>query len=211
MTDLATSEPATAETDTDSADVDAPLAEARFVERELGDDLFTRLSQHPRARKVLTAFAVFMVFMIAMPNLPSGPLSDGLSPLWKPATEAGLRQSWHVFSPNPRWMSLEVKAVVEHDDGSIELWRVPNFDPAIGSYREYRYRKWEERITSEAFEERFEATAEWIARQHERDGELPAKVMFVRRTRPHFNVDVPPPIDGEHFVEELYYTWERDA
>ena len=129
--------------------------------------------------------------------------------VWSPATALGLRQNWHVFSPNPLSFTQEAKAVISHDDGSIEIWQIPTFDPAIGSYREYRWRKWEELISAEPWDDYWEPTARWIADQHVRDGKRPATVTLVERRRPHFSVASPDRVDGE-WTEKVYFTWERD-
>ena len=51
-----------------------------------------------------------------------------------------------MFSPDPRNQSLDVRAVVRYDDGSTVIWDVPDLDPFLGAYRDYRWQKWQERV-----------------------------------------------------------------
>ena len=156
---------------------------------------------------IVLGLAVMVVWLVG-PNIPAGPFRDDVDVLWAPATELGLVQDWGVFSPNPRDQSLDVRARLEFDDGSVETWDVPDFDPVFGAYRQYRWNKWQERIRLDDRQSSWAPTAEWIARQHRRDGVLPRRVVLVRRWIDHEPVGTPTPIDGD-WNEYDFFTWER--
>ncbi len=150
-------------------------------------------------------------FWIVAPNLPASPVRDELASLWRPAEITGLEQDWAVFSPNPRNQSLDVRARVEYDDGTIEFWDVPEFDPTIGALREYRWNKWQERVRLEDHAPYWEPTAEWIAAQRERDGERPVRVTLIRRWVDHEPLTADGPSVNVGWNEFEFYVWERDS
>ena len=71
--------------------------------------------------------------------MPQGPFRREVDHLWRPATNIGLSQDWAIFSPNPRSQSLDLYAVVVTPDGSTARWDVPEFDPVVGVFRQYRW------------------------------------------------------------------------
>ena len=152
-----------------------------------------------------------MSFWIVAPNMPSSAVRDELAPLWKPATEAGLVQDWAVFSPNPRSQSIDVRARLEFDDGSIDFWDVPQFDPVIGAFRQYRWHKWQERLRLDSREKYWQPTAEWIADQNLRDGVRPVRVTLIRRWIDHEPLTSSGQTVDVGWNEFEFYSWERDA
>jgi hypothetical protein len=96
----------------------------------------------------------------------------GLAPLahvLQPVTTAlGVDQDWRVFAPNPRRTGLRVELQVEWSDGSRSVWSPPHGEPLLGSYRDYRWRKWMENATSDA-------RAAWL---------LPPAARYVARRTP---------------------------
>lgn len=144
------------------------------------------------------------------PNIPNGPLQADLEGLWKPATTAGVMQDWGVFSPNPRSQSLDVQARIVHDDGTVELWDVPEFDPVIGAYRQYRWHKWQERVRLDNQSGFWQPTAEWLAAEYTRNGVQPVTITLVRRWIDHEPLGTPAPRDSD-WNEFDFFVWERDA
>lgn len=167
---------------------------------------------HARFGRLGVALVVaVMSFWIVAPNMPSSAVRDELAPLWKPATEAGLVQDWAVFSPNPRSQSIDVRARLEFDDGSIDFWDVPEFDPVIGAFRQYRWHKWQERLRLDSREKHWQPTAEWIADQNLRDGVGPVRVTLIRRWIDHEPLTSSGQTVDVGWNEFEFYSWERDA
>jgi len=134
------------------------------------------------AGHVLVAVIIFVgSIWIIGPNLPSGPARDLVYVVWSPATNAGMEQSWDVFSPNPRAQSLEVIAVLEYADGTVAEWTVPDFDLVFGSFRSYRWRKWQERVRLDSNQQYWDSSAAWIAEHNKLDGQAPNTVRLVRQ------------------------------
>lgn len=167
---------------------------------------------HARFGRLGVALVVaVMSFWIVAPNMPSSAVRDELAPLWRPATEAGLVQDWAVFSPNPRSQSIDVRARLEFDDGSIDFWDVPEFDPVIGAFRQYRWHKWQERLRLDSREKYWQPTAEWIADQNLRDGVRPVRVTLIRRWIDHEPLTSSGKTVDVGWNEFEFYSWERDA
>ena len=114
-------------------------------------------------RLCITLGVVVAATWIVGPNLPDGPFRERVEPIWAPATEIGLVQDWGVFSPDPRDQSLDVRALIDFSDGTGTTWDVPDFDPALGALRQYRWNKWQERIRLDSSSASWDRTARWIA------------------------------------------------
>lgn len=173
-------------------------------------DRHTQVVQTRGGRLAVGVGLVIAAIWIVGPNVPVGPMRSQIDVVWSPAAEIGLVQDWAVFSPNPRDQSLDVRAVIEHEDGSAELWDVPEFDPVLGAYRQYRWHKWQERIRLDAQSESWEPTARWLAERHARDGELPIRITLVRRWIDHEPLTADGTVDSDA-NEFAFYVWERDA
>jgi hypothetical protein len=164
---------------------------------------------HTRVGKVVVVvLVVVMSIWIVGPNLPASPARYRVDVVWSPAVNAGFEQNWSVFSPNPRTQSLEVVAVAEFADGTTTKWKLPEFGPALGPYRIYRWRKWQERIRLDANERYWDSSAAWIASDVARGDELPVRVRLLRRWR-----DLAP-LTADGIVdtglnEFEFYVWER--
>lgn len=159
-------------------------------------------------RWLVGAILVVGGFWIVGPNMPAGPVRDDIDALWEPAIQIGLVQDWTVFSPDPRSQSVDLYAEIVHDDGSTERWDVPDFGPVIGAYRQYRWNKWQERVRLDVRSDLWEPTAVWIAREHRRDGALPASVTIVRRWIDHEPLSELGAIDLG-WNEFAFYEWRR--
>lgn len=173
------------------------------------DDVHSLLVESTAGR-IIVAFVVAIVgWWIVAPNMPPSAVRDKLEFTWTPASHAGLRQDWGVFSPNPRNESLDFRARVEHADGTVEFWDIPDFDPIIGAYREYRWNKWQERVRLDIRSDLWPATAEWIAEQHRRNGALPIHVTLIRRWIAHAPLsDEGEVLDNDEWNEFKFFTWE---
>lgn len=173
-------------------------------------DRHTLLIADPRGRAIAALAVVVMSFWIVVPNIPGSMVRDRLDAFWTPATHIGLTQDWAVFSPNPRSQSIDVRARVEFDDGSIRFWDVPEYDLGFGAYRAYRWHKWQERVRLDDREDFWLPTAAWIAGEFARDGVLPMRVTLIRRWIDHEPLtDIGDTIDNG-WNEFEFYVWERD-
>lgn len=173
---------------------------------EAAVDRHTALASSRWGRWLVVVVVAVVGFWIVAPNMPSGPARSEYESLWRPATNIGLLQDWGVFSPDPRSQSLDVRAVIRYGDGTTATWDVPELDPLVGAYREYRWQKWQERVRLDARQDLWEPTATWIAEQYRRDGELPAEVTLVRRWQDHAQLTADGAVDGE-WNEFEFYTW----
>lgn len=164
---------------------------------------------HTRVGKALvTVLIVVMSVWIVGPNLPASPVRDTVDIVWSPASNAGFDQNWAVFSPNPRSQSLEVVAVAEFADGTTAEWKLPEFDPLIGAYRTYRWRKWQERVRLDSNERYWDSSAAWIASDVARGDELPIRVRLLRRWRDLEPLTADGIVDTE-LNEFEFHVWER--
>jgi len=152
-----------------------------------------------------------VAFWIVAPNMPSSFVRDELEHLWEPAEVTGLVQDWSVFSPNPRSQTVDVRARIEFDDGSIDFWDVPEYDPFIGAFRQYRWHKWQERVRLDNRENRWQPSAEWIADQHLRDGIRPTRITLIRRWIDHQPLTSDGSTVDSGWNEFEFYVWERPA
>ncbi|MEL6892737.1 MAG: hypothetical protein AAFP84_14155 [Actinomycetota bacterium] len=153
-----------------AADVEKPDAHSAIVSSAFG-------------RAVVALALVVLGAWITLPNLPAGPMRSQLEPLWRPATEAGLVQDWAVFSPNPRAQSLDVRAEIQLASGRVVVWDVPEFDPIVGAFRQYRWKKWQERVRLDVRRDLWAPTIEWLRREYADDE--PVRVTLIRRWIDH--------------------------
>lgn len=173
-------------------------------------DAHTALLRSRWGRSLIGLAVAIGALWIVGPNMPASPMRAQVDTLWRPAELIGLEQSWGVFSPNPRNQSLDVRARVEHDDGTIEFWDVPDHEPIVGATREYRWQKWQERVRLDENEALWDPTAEWIAREFERDGVAPRRVELVRRWIDHGPLTEDGTVD-DGWNEFRFHVWERDG
>lgn len=174
-------------------------------------DWHTGLLRHRFGRVAVGVVVAVVSFSIVAPNMATSAVRDRLDMLWEPAVSAGLVQDWAVFSPNPRSQSIDVRARLEYGDGTIDFWDVPEFDPGIGAFREYRWNKWQERIRLDDRNEYWLSTAEWIAGRSERDGAGPVRVTLIRRWIDHEPLTADGPAVDLGWNEFEFFVWERPA
>lgn len=173
-------------------------------------DVYTALGSTRAGRGVVVVLVAVLAVWIVGPNLPGGPARQQLDVLWSPAIDIGLVQDWGVFSPDPRSQSLDVRAVITYDDGSTVTWDVPDHDPFLGAYRQYRWQKWQERVRQDARTDLWDPTAIWIAGQHRHNGELPASVTLIRRWIDHDPLTADGAVD-RGWNEFTFHEWKRDT
>lgn len=143
-----------------------------------------RFERSPWGRALLSAFVVLAIGLAVATHLPSSPVQEAIEdPADHVARLLGMEQSWAVFAPNPRSISLNVEARVTFADGSTTTWTVPTGPQIVTNLRFYRWRKWMERLRTDRREYMWRPTAEWIAAIHS-DGPSPVtRVELVRYFR----------------------------
>lgn len=126
-------------------------------------------------------------------HLPASALQRRVEPTASRVVQwAASEQTWAVFAPNPRSISLQLEALVTFADGTTTIWTMPD-GPAVGAnLRLYRWRKWLESARADAQWQLWEPTARWIASLYDHGPSRVARVDLIRRF--HDNVvDGPQP------------------
>lgn len=159
-------------------------------------------------RGLISAFVVLTLAAIIATNLPDSTLRSDLMASGQPYLNVlGLDQSWALFAPDPRRVLIDLRGVVTFDDGSTATWRFPRNGALVGTYRDYRWRKWTENAISDANAATlWKSAAVWAAKEKARPGRRAARVKLVRRIAP-LN---PPGQQRSHldWREEAFYTLE---
>jgi hypothetical protein len=149
---------------------------------ERWSDLQERAEASEFGRGLISAFVLVTVGLVVATNLPSSPLRDRLMGPGQPYLNAlGLDQSWAIFAPEPRKAAIDLRAVVRYDDGSTAAWRIPDDDPVIGTFRDYRWRKWLENVIADANQQLWRPAAIWVAAHEARPGRRAVQVTLIRR------------------------------
>lgn len=160
-----------------------------------------RLESSVAGRVLISIFVIVILAVVVTGNLPDSELGRRTQYRLKPVRNAaGLDQTWAVFAPDPPRQELELEARIAYDDGTERTWRVPTWDPLIGGYRDYRWLKWAEWVTSGSRVRLWELAAAWIAGEEQSAGRRPVSVTLVRQV-----VDLP--VDGGRaspIAQELY-------
>jgi hypothetical protein len=170
-------------------------------------DRHSALVKSSGGRLFVALLLTTLSFWIVAPNMPASAMRARLDALWAPANSIGLNQDWGVFSPNPRNQSLEVRARIEYVDGTSEFWDLPDFDPFIGAYRQYRWQKWQERVRLDETSSLWEPTARWIAERMIATGRLPERIVLIRRWIDHFPLTIDGAVDSG-WNEFEFFTWD---
>jgi hypothetical protein len=136
-------------------------------------------------RGLLSVLLVFAIGCIVAQLVFESKLQRDVNKVARPFTSVlGLDQSWGVFAPDPRAATISMRARIEYADGTAEWWEVPEGDPFVGEYWDYRWRKWLEYIISPTFRPiLFRPLAVWLARNHDDFGHRPVRITFVARWR----------------------------
>jgi len=144
-------------------------------------DLQSRVESTGIGRAAISGFVVVTLVAIAAINLPGSALRADLMAPGQPYLNAlGLDQNWALFAPDPRRTAIGLRAVVRYDDGTSATWTIPNDDPVIGTYRDYRWRKWMENVIMDANQALWRPAALWAAREEARPDRREFDVTLVR-------------------------------
>jgi predicted DCC family thiol-disulfide oxidoreductase YuxK len=137
-------------------------------------------------RGLLTTLIVITLIALVADNMPESELKAKLLRPAQPYLNVfGLDQNWALFAPDPRKVSLDIWAVVAFEDGKTVRWHPPNNGPLIGTYRDYRWRKWEEGITGRQNSVLWRPAALWAAGRSARSGHFVTRVSLVERFTPN--------------------------
>lgn len=142
-----------------------------------------RLEESAFGRGVLsTLFVVTLIAIVAI-NLPESDLRRQLLRPGQPYLNAlGLDQNWALFAPDPRRVVIDVSAAVTFDDGVTSQWNFPHDGALIGTYRDYRWRKWAENLISPSNGQAlWRSAALWAAGSEVRPGHSVTSVALVER------------------------------
>ena len=142
-----------------------------------------RLESSAAGRLLISVFLLVTVLALVFWNLPPSELKrQGLRPLAPYVRATGLDQNWGVFAPDPRRQTVELLANIQYADGTRRRWRPPTGNALFGAYWDYRWRKWYEWTTSDAYRQLWDPAAAFIARQEREAGREPVRIELVRRT-----------------------------
>jgi hypothetical protein len=145
-----------------------------------------RIEESPLGRGVLSSLIVVTLVAIVAVNLPGSNLRQQLLRPGQPYLNAiGLDQDWGLFAPDPRRIVIDVTALVKFDDGRTVRWRFPRGRALIGTYRDYRWRKWEENLIDPANGgPLWKPAALWAAARETRPRHTVSRVTLLERYAP---------------------------
>jgi len=157
-----------------------------------------------RRRIVITIFIVVTLGAVLVGNMPNSVIKGELMGVARPYLNAtGLDQSWSIFSPNPRQVSIFITARIEHADGSVTVRPFPT-GIGLSEYSVYRWQKYEETLSEPGGRILWRPYAEWAVGQDRREGGEPVRVTLVRSVSK--NLPPGPQVDALPFVDEVFYT-----
>jgi hypothetical protein len=167
-----------------------------------------RLESSVAGRIAISVFVAVTVLFLVLWNLPEGSaLKQKTDRVVRPFMLAsGLNQNWGVFAPDPRRVTLDFEARVTYADGITETYRVPEGGRLVGSYWDYRWRKWYEWVRTDDHEELWQPAAAWFAGRAREEGKDPVRVTLVRLWYP----TLPPGPGPSHgsLEEHPFYTYD---
>ena len=143
-----------------------------------------RFERSSLGQLVISAGIVLFLLCEIGTNLPASSVQREVSETANWVVRAmGVEQEWGVFAPDPRPSTLGLEADVTYEDGTTEVWHLPQGNDLVENLRFYRWRKWLERVRSDSYPEIWLPTARWIASEHEGRGSPVATVDLVRLFR----------------------------
>ncbi len=165
-----------------------------------------RLEESAFGRGMLSSLIVLTLIAIVAVNLPQSDLRRALLRPGQPYLNAiGADQNWSLFAPDPRRVVLDVSATIGYDDGRITQWTFPHADALIGTYRDYRWRKWEENLISpDNATALWRSAAQWAAGQEARPGHAITGVSLVERFAPLAPPGITPSVGPTQ--QRVFYT-----
>lgn len=147
-----------------------------------GPSLQQRFEESAFGRGILSVLIVITLVAIVAINLPQSQLRHDLLRPGQPFLNAtGLDQNWALFAPDPRRIAIDVSAVVVFRQGKPAVWRFPHDGSVVGTYRDYRWRKWEENLINPANSILWRPAALWAASSESMPGRIPKTVYVVER------------------------------
>ena len=171
-----------------------------------GAGLQERIERSPAGRAAISLVLVVVLVVVIVMNGQKSTLRDEVVDATAPVINAiGLDQSWGVFAPNPRNVSLDFFARVRYEDGTTETWRLPHGGPLLGDYWDYRWRKYLEYLVQDPWaDQTHRQFSTYIAREVHRDGRTPTRIVLVREKRAVRPGQDPPMSDPR---EEAYFSF----
>src|SRR5436853_10736 len=146
-----------------------------------------RIVRAAREQRVQRAFIsvllVCALITIGSQLIFSSTLQRDLYKVTRPvATATGLDQYWGVFAPDPRPDTIWMFARIRYADGTSESWKVPTANVIVGTYWDYRWRKWLEYIANPQYSGvLWRPASVWIAQTHDNHGHRPIRVTLVAK------------------------------
>jgi hypothetical protein len=139
-----------------------------------------RFEESAYGRGILSTLIVVTLVAIVAINLPESDLRRQLLRPGQPYLNVlGVDQNWSLFAPDPRRVVIDVSALVAYNDGRTARWHFPRNGALLGTYRDYRWRKWEENLISPANAYLWKPAALWAASQSARPGRTITLVTLV--------------------------------
>lgn len=165
-----------------------------------------RLEESELGRGALSSVIVVTLIAIVAINLPGSELRRQLLRPAQPYLNAlGLDQNWAIFAPDPRRVVIDTSAMVAFEDGVTARWRFPHDGALVGTYRDYRWRKWDENLINPANSAALRRPAAlWAARQEARPGHRVTRVTLVERFAPLAPPGMEPSVGRT--AEQVFYT-----
>ncbi len=158
------------------------------------------LATAARRRRVVAGLSA-IAFAVALWNAPipvfRAAYQDAMS---TPYELVRLDQGWSYFSPEVGLVAPEVWVEIERTDGSIDRWDFPDDFPLFGTFRRYRWLKFDEDVAFGAPE--FEPLLDYV----ERNARDSATI-----TRLDLIIAITAPTVGSHGPYEPDYTTETVA
>jgi hypothetical protein len=145
-----------------------------------------RLESSVLGRLLISLGVTVTVVAVLVVDMPASHLRDRLiGPAGWFVRATGLDQDWGVFAPPPT-ISFFVEGRVDDADGTTSVWANP-LRPGLGTYVDYRWHKYEERLRLDDEQRLWAPYARYLADQARAAGHTPVRVSLVRRwasTRP---------------------------
>jgi hypothetical protein len=148
-------------------------------------------------RWFINLFIAFHLIIMVFWGMPGSGFRTKMVRWFEPyVIKSGLWHGWDMFSPNPLSMNFNVEAQIVRKDGSTNIWHFPRMEKLgyMSRYQKERYRKWRERVRTDAFSAVWDDTCRWIARQHWNATNPPAQISLIR----HWGA-VPPPATQQDY------------
>ena len=175
--------------------------------RAVSPSLSERVERSLAGRIVISVAVVVLLLAQVATHLPPGsPIHEEVGDQADTVVRLlASEQQWGVFAPDPRMTSFGIEGRITFEDGTTEVWELPD-GPRVGAnLRYYRWRKWLERARSDDFKGLWEPTARWIAGEYDDRPSPVAKVELVRKF--HENALQGEPLPYQEFV---YFTYEPE-